>query len=481
MEVDATSFLKQLADTLGSGESALRLVLSLLAGYPLAYVYRHFVYRNPPVVQHVFFILTGLAICYFNFGFDTIHSITNVVLIWLLLQICGGTKWSVAVGFVLNTGYLLMGYYVQGTDDYDISWATPHCVITLRLTGTIFDIYDGKKKVEHMSEEQKSSALYHCPSLLEMMGHVFYFGSFLTGPTFSMRRYLSFVTGEYGLGLGPPRNHYEAFSRLGAGVAYIAVFHILSFLVFTDQYMLSPQFNDLRFFSKCAYILIWGKLHLCKYVGVWLLGEGSCILTGLTYNGKDVNGNMLWDGCSNTKLYVLESASTFKEVIVGFNVCTNTWMARYIFKRLKFLGSVQASQSVTLLYLAVWHGLHSGYYMNFFLEFIMVNGETQLSSVLRLLPATSKILSLPVLSPLVWLVKKICMQFFLSYALVSFVHLKWHRYSQVYSSISYVGHVVFLVLPLFCVMVKSSLKTPGKSSINGVPTQKSKEESKKIK
>ncbi|KAH3821271.1 hypothetical protein DPMN_123034 [Dreissena polymorpha] len=35
--------------------------------------------------------------------FDTIHSITNVVLIWLLLQICGGTKWSVAVGFVLNT------------------------------------------------------------------------------------------------------------------------------------------------------------------------------------------------------------------------------------------------------------------------------------------------------------------------------------------------------------------------------------------
>ena len=46
-------------------------------------------------------------------------------------------------------------------------------------------------------------------------------------------------------------------------------------------------------------------------------------------------------------------------------------------KRLKFLGSKELSQAATLLYLSIWHGIHSGYYMNFFLEFIMLNGETQ--------------------------------------------------------------------------------------------------------
>lgn len=49
----------------------------------------------------------------------------------------------------------------------------------------------------------------------------------------------------------------------------------------------------------------------------------------------------------------------------------------YIYRRLQFLGSKSLSQAVTLSYLAMWHGLASGYYMNFFLEFIMVNTENQ--------------------------------------------------------------------------------------------------------
>ena len=57
------------------------------------------------------------------------------------------------------------------------------------------------------------------------------------------------------------------------------------------------------------------------------------------------------------------------------------FLHRYVMKRLKFVGNKQISQGVTLLYLSVWHGLHSGYYMNFFLEFIMLNGETQVNFV----------------------------------------------------------------------------------------------------
>lgn len=33
--------------------------------------------------------------------------------------------------------YLLMGYYYTATDEYDIKWTMPHCVLTLKLIGMI--------------------------------------------------------------------------------------------------------------------------------------------------------------------------------------------------------------------------------------------------------------------------------------------------------------------------------------------------------
>lgn len=36
--------------------------------------------------------------------------------------------------FVWQT-YLLTGYYYTATDEYDIKWTMPHCVLTLKLIG----------------------------------------------------------------------------------------------------------------------------------------------------------------------------------------------------------------------------------------------------------------------------------------------------------------------------------------------------------
>ena len=32
------------------------------------------------------------------------------------------------------------------TDSYTIKWTTPQCVLTLRLIGLVFDVYDGQRK-----------------------------------------------------------------------------------------------------------------------------------------------------------------------------------------------------------------------------------------------------------------------------------------------------------------------------------------------
>lgn len=67
--------------------------------------------------------------------------------------------------------------------------------------------------------------------------------------------------------------------------------------------------------------------------------EGSCALTGLSYNGRDAHAGNLWDGLQNIWVWRFEMTTNFDGFIRAFNINTNKWVAQYIFKRLKFLGN----------------------------------------------------------------------------------------------------------------------------------------------
>ncbi|GAA6069891.1 lysophospholipid acyltransferase 5 isoform X1 [Tachysurus ichikawai] len=64
----AASLLENLAEYLGSPESAVRLILSILIGYPFALVYRQFLFHQSPSVIHLFHVFSGLSLAVFNFG-----------------------------------------------------------------------------------------------------------------------------------------------------------------------------------------------------------------------------------------------------------------------------------------------------------------------------------------------------------------------------------------------------------------------------
>ena len=53
----------------------------------------------------------------------------------------------------------------------------------------------------------------------------------------------------------------------------------------------------------------------------------------------------------------------------------------YVYKRLRFLNNRYISQLSALVFLAVWHGWHSGYYLTFFNEFIVINFEKDFSAI----------------------------------------------------------------------------------------------------
>ncbi|PNF39053.1 Lysophospholipid acyltransferase 5 [Cryptotermes secundus] len=455
------SVLSQLAYSLGAPEPALRLLVSILLGYPLALIHRYTLFGQLQY-QHLFFVVSGLSIGYFNYGWEILHSVTSVLVVYGILRIIGGTLISVICVFIFTMAYLLAGYYMTGTETYDIKWSMPQCVLTLRLIGLAFDLFDGKKLDEELSQEQKKTALSKIPSLLEVAGYTYFPASFLVGPQFPMKRYQDFVAGIYRHGTETlqtkelPDCLVPGLKRGGLGFVYLGLYQIgTSF--FPDCYLLGNEFQELPFWKQCLTLGIWGKITLYKYISCWLISEGVCIIAGLTYNGKDSSGKHQWDGCANVKLRVFEGASKFGHYIASFNINTNHWVAQYIYKRLKFLGNRYISQAAALIFLAVWHGLHSGYYMCFLLEFVIMKLEKDFEKMLEQ-SEVKEFLNHVALRPVTWLLLKLYTFVFMGYCLVPFVLLSYSRWNHVYASVYYFGHFVFFPWPVYSPFVRKLLK-----------------------
>ncbi|XP_063596631.1 lysophospholipid acyltransferase 5-like [Penaeus indicus] len=211
-------------------------------------------------------------------GQNVIHSAVCVLAAWLLLVVMGGTIKSVIISFLFQMTYLLMGYYFTGTDTYDIKWSMPHCVLTLRLIALTYDVYDGTKDPEKLSNDQKKTALSIRPSLLEVAAHTYFPASFMVGPQFSMRRYLDFVSGTL-LGSARPPCLLPGLLRGGLGLIYLAVYQVgISYL--PDSYINSSEYNDSSIWRRHIVVGIWAKITLYKYISCWLIAEGVCIMSG---------------------------------------------------------------------------------------------------------------------------------------------------------------------------------------------------------
>ncbi|XP_018017119.1 lysophospholipid acyltransferase 5 isoform X1 [Hyalella azteca] len=432
----------RLAHSLGAPEAAFRLVVSLLLGYPLLLVHRHLLYRKNPTLQHLYFIICGMSIGIFNNGMEIYHSMICVFVCWLGLVVGGGSQMSVIFANIFQMGYLLVGYYMTATTSYDIKWTMPHCVLTLRLIALTWDLYDGIKDKSLLSAEQAQTALSECPSLLEVAAHTYFPASYMVGPQFNMKRYLDFTHGRL-FSSYLPNSLLAGFTRGALGLFFMAVFQVSSVWL-KEDYLVSDEFAELSLLKKAVYVALWGKVTLYKYNSCWLIVEGVCIISGLSYNGRDSSSGLeRWDACKNIKVTLFEKAFKFYHIIESFNVNTNVWVAKYVYKRMKFLNNRNVSTFTALMFLAVWHGLHSGYYVCFFLEFLITYFERSVESLLKKYPKLQEQLDLPLVKPLRLVLMKFYLMVFFGYSLAPFVLLKSYRWWTFFKSTYFIGHIFF--------------------------------------
>lgn len=171
----------------------------------------------------------------------------------------------------------------------------------------------------------------------------------------------------------------SGLTRGGLGIFYLILNQVGAYYV-PDSYLLSEEYNNVGFAKKLFLLGVWGRHTLYKYISCWLITEGAAICFGLAFVSKNpVTKEEDWSGCANIKLRIFEHATKFHHYVDSFNHQTNRWVAQYVYKRLKFLNNRHMSHFGALFFLAIWHGFHSGYYMTFLMEFIVIRFEKDVS------------------------------------------------------------------------------------------------------
>ncbi|KAK9884303.1 hypothetical protein WA026_005255 [Henosepilachna vigintioctopunctata] len=442
--------LKALSELVGADEAALTLLVSILLGYPIAIIYRQYFCGRDQYFQHLYFIASGLLLGYLNYGLDVAHPLLSMVVTYVILAGLGATAAAVGAVFAFNMIYLLIGYYTTSTEYYDINWTMPHCVLVLRLIGIAFDYFDGQQKEDTLGADNKRFMLKTLPNPLEFFGFAFFPSSFLVGPQFPMRRYQNFVNGDFGDKTDPfkpPRSEYAALKRFGLGVFYLSVFQIMGMYV-SDSYMVSEDFRELSFIRKHLILGLWGRFTLYKYISCWLLTEGSCILFGITYDGIDEKGEKQWNGLENVKLSIFENTLDFDDYVHSFNTNTNLWLGHYIYKRLKFLGNRNFSHLGALMFLAVWHGFHTGYFVAFFIEFLVIYTERDIKTIVKSNEKVSQFFNQPMVNIPLKLFLRLYTFIFMGFCLIPFVLFTWENYTYTYVSINYSGLILYVLYPV---------------------------------
>ncbi|KRY85061.1 Lysophospholipid acyltransferase 5 [Trichinella pseudospiralis] len=471
----------------GLSDPAICLLASLVCVVPLGFLHRAVFNGKPKRIQHLFFIITGLLLFYINYGGHTIHSLISIFVAYILCRYFKGTIESVVMAFVFFMSYLVIGYNVMSSGKYDLSWTMPQCVLTLRLIGLIVDLYDGMQPKEKLSAYQLEARVDDSPDLLEIAAFSYFFGGCFVGPQkarnilfkffnptlpveanteaqwsisrfraeiFPLNRFRRFVDGAYNDAEtgGPPKSVFPAMLRLFAGLVYGGV-HLYFHPIYPTEFFLTDQFMNYSFLWKLVYILFWFRFVVLRYQSAWLIAESGCILVGLGYNLDEKSGEQLWDGVRNIRLGRFELSASFQSIIDSFNYNTNKWAFNYFFKRLKFLGNKMLSHLLTLLFLALWHGTYSGYFVCFLAEFVCIIAERQLVEMLnqhRHLKAklqSSAMIYLPL-----WCVRKFVVLLSCAYGFLPFALLTVDKWWKVYKSVYFFGWAMYgIVWPLIVV------------------------------
>nr|CDJ82257.1 Membrane bound O-acyl transferase domain containing protein [Haemonchus contortus] len=357
-----------------------------------------------------------------------------------------GTRESIIAAHVSFLGYLLVGYWKKESEGYDINWTTPFCVLTLRLTGLVMNVYDGVH-CDKLKRDQKAEAIKKLPGLLEIAAFTFLYSGTFVGPQFTLAKFRSFVDGAWlDEKKQPKQSAISASLRRFLGGAAFLILNLVGTAWIPNSYFNTPEYYKQSFFWRWTWAVVWFRVVICRYCALWMIVEGSSILNGLGYNGQDQQGRDRWDGVRDIDVWKWEVGTDFTSCVQAFNRGTNTWVKNNILRRLRWLNNKSLAHLITLGYLAIWHGYHLGYFLIFGMEFGCMVAQEQLYSLVRRSPELSSLTSKPSLRPFLWLCGRLILLYSMGFAFLMFGLVKTKYWIGPVKSLYFIGYIFYFII-----------------------------------
>ncbi|KAJ3019796.1 lysophospholipid acyltransferase, partial [Thoreauomyces humboldtii] len=368
----------------------------LLAAFPAALLFRAIPRGAPPAVRHTFsIIMSGTLFCaLFNPpGFAQLLSASFAV--WLAAKSFQSHRWMPLAVFAFSMGGLsanhIVGQIINGANDH-FDHTAPMMVLVIKLTSYAWSAYDGAQPEENLSEDKRKLAIRELPGLVEFLGYVLFFPTFLVGPSFEFSDYKRFIDNKAPFN-NRPSSLVPTLKATGAALICLVLFFKFG-NTWTYHYTLTPEFLELSLWSRVLFMQVAGGIARSKYYIAWKLAEASCDLAGLGFNGYDTKGSPQWDRVRCIAIRKFEFSTNPKLGFEYWNQATGLWLRRYVYVRITDAGFKSSAVAMICTYVtsSFWHGFRPGFYLTFLTgSFLNISGRTLRRNVRPLFLGASKL------------------------------------------------------------------------------------------
>jgi len=362
--------LKFVADTVGLPLDQFNFLVVQFVALISGFLFRRYMRPCPKntLKRHLVAILWGILLGHFCFGRQMWHLFCQAFVAYLLLMFVPRKYVHLAV-FFFSMAYL-SGLHIYRMiydyGNYTLDITSPFMVTTQKLTAFAFAYYDGMKKLEKLSADQKGQAINRLPHIIEFLSYIFNFQGTICGPLCLYIDYIDYITGD-NLAKYKKNDKIEQPSILMVLLKKMICVIVLAilFLQVSLDYKLKDNISDeilyeSSFAYRFYYLIVSTSCQRVKFYLAWVLSDAVNNASGLGFNGYDDYQNEKWDLVSNINIYNLETSTSVKSFIDNWNIQTQLWLRRMAYERLptgKTLGVFVLS--------AFWHGFYPGFYFTF--------------------------------------------------------------------------------------------------------------------
>ncbi|EQC29181.1 hypothetical protein SDRG_13055, partial [Saprolegnia diclina VS20] len=332
--------------------NAVRIFVALAACCAVAPLYH--VLPSAPL-RHVANVALGLAVGWFVFDYMLVHSVLAIAITYLLMLAAPRAIVGRVVAVVLFV-YLIGCHYYREHYEPDLVWDSAQMVLTMKLTGLALSYSDGALSDDIKTPTMLRNQLREIPSLLELLGFIYFFPTFLVGPGFEFHEYIAWAT-----------THRVAPWTVHAKNLLLAIMCIGLFFVsdnFPIETIDAPTFYpELPFVARCLLQCLSVALYRFRFYMVWSLAELGGALAGYGYSTE----RNQWDGLTNNNILFVELPVNMRVAINGWNIKVALWLNTYVYQRVALRKGKPTAFSTLASFMvsALWHGLAPGYYIFF--------------------------------------------------------------------------------------------------------------------